>query len=74
MKNTYYYGATIIYFGLVVAGAILVKEVEDIFNFISAVSGSSLGFIFPSIFYILSNARYPENRDQRKSLAKLNIL
>jgi hypothetical protein len=63
MKNAYYYGATIIYFGIVVAGAIIVKDVEDIFSFIAAVSGSSLGFIFPSVFYILSNRRYPENRE-----------
>lgn len=74
MKNAYYYSATFIYFGLVVAGAVFVENVDDIFNFVAAVSGSSLGFIFPSMFFILSNSKYPENRDQRKSLAKLNII
>jgi len=74
MKNAYYYGATLLYFSLVVAGAVFVKDVENIFNFISAISGCSLAFIFPALFYILSNGRYPENRDQRKSLAKLNII
>jgi hypothetical protein len=74
MNNGYYYGATLIYFGFVVSGAILVEDVEDIFGFIAAVSCSSLGFMLPAVFYILSNTKYPENRDQRKSLAKLNII
>jgi hypothetical protein len=63
MKNAYYYGATFIYFGCVVAGAIIVEDVETIFGFIASISCCSLGFIFPGYFYILANSRYPENRE-----------
>lgn len=73
MKPVYYYGATIFYYYLIVLGAIVIPSVDEIFEFVGAICGCSLGFLFPAFFYIYANSKYPENRDV-KDKGKLNVL
>jgi hypothetical protein len=73
MKNLYYYGATITYYYIIVLGAILIPSVDIIFEFVGAICGCTLGFLFPAFFYIYANNKYPENRDV-KDKGKLNVL
>jgi len=73
MKSLYYYGATITYYYIIVLGAILIKDVDIIFEFVGAICGCTLGFLFPAFFYIYANNKYPENREV-KDKGKLNVL
>jgi hypothetical protein len=73
MKNVYYYGATICYYLTIVAGSVLIPSVDEIFEFVGAICGCSLGFLFPAFFYIYANSKFPENRDV-KDKGKLNVL
>ena len=63
MKNSYYYGATLAYYFTIVLGAIVIPSVDVIFEFVGAICGVALGFIFPATFYIYANRVYPENRE-----------
>jgi len=63
MKDSYYYGASLAYFGLIVAGSILIPSVDEIFEFVGAICVNGLSFIFPAIFYIVADSRYKFNRE-----------
>ena len=41
MSDVYYYVATIIYFAIIVTGSILIPDVDQIFEFIATISGST---------------------------------
>ena len=73
MKNVYYYGATITYYYIIVVGAVIIPSVDVIFEFVGAICGCTLGFLFPAFFYIYANSKYPENREV-KDKGKLNVL
>ena len=73
MKNVYYYGATLTYYFTIVFGAIIIPSVDVIFEFVGAISGVALGFVFPAIFYIYADKYYPENREF-KNKGKLNVI
>lgn len=60
MSDVYYYVATIIYFAIIVAGSILIPSVDQIFEFIATISVNALGFIFPSVFYFIAQAKFPQ--------------
>ena len=61
MSDWYYYIATISYYTLIVTGSILIKNVDQIFEFIATISVNALGFIFPSVFYLLARKQYAHN-------------
>ena len=63
MKDAYYYGATLAYFGLIVAGSILIPSVDEIFEFVAAICVNMLSFLMPAIFYLVANSRYKFNRE-----------
>ena len=63
MKNSYYYGATLTYFGLIVAGSILIPSVDEIFEFVGAICVNALSFILPALFYLIADSRYKFNRE-----------
>ena len=63
MKDTYYYGATLAYFGIIVAGAILIPSVDEIFEFVGAICVNALSFILPGVFYLVADSRYKYNRE-----------
>ena len=65
MKDGYYYGATLTYFGLIVAGSILIPSVDEIFEFVGAICVNALSFILPAIFYLVSDSRYKFNREAK---------
>ena len=69
----YYYGATLTYYFAIVLGSILIPSVDVIFEFVGAICGVALGFIFPASFYIYANQVYPENREQKDN-GKLNVI
>lgn len=52
MKDSYYYTATILLFLFEAALAIAIPDVEIVFNFVSAIAVSCLGFLFPAAFFL----------------------
>ena len=64
MKALYYYSATLGYFCFIVAGSIVIPNVDVIFEFAGAICVNNLSFIFPGIFYLVANKRYAMNRDR----------
>jgi len=63
MKDSYYYGATLAYFGLIVAGSILIPSVDEIFEFVAAICVNMLSFLMPAVFYLVADSRYKFNRE-----------
>lgn len=72
MKNLYYYSATLGYFGAIVAGSIVIPDVDVIFEFAGAICVNHLSFIFPGLFYIVANKRYAFNRDRGELMKSHN--
>lgn len=64
MKNSYYYGATLGFFAVILLGACVIPDVDVIFEFAGAICVNNLSFIFPGLFYIAANKRYAMNRDR----------
>jgi amino acid permease len=58
MKNSYYYIATTLIYVLSIIGAIFVDEVGVIFEFVGAISSSSISFIIPGYFFIATEKIY----------------
>lgn len=46
-------------------GGIFIKNVDVIFNFVGAIAGAALSFIFPACFYIVLS-----NREEAKHIVK----
>jgi len=61
MKDCYYYPATILLFVMQAVIAILTSNVAIVFDFLSAVCVSCLGFLFPSIFYLAAEKYFCKN-------------
>ena len=72
MPNSQYYAATLLYYGIILVGAILIKDVSTIFGFVGSFSGAGLGFIMPGMMYMKANTLFPENRDVKNS--KLGVI
>ena len=49
-----FYVYTFILFGLAIMIAITVESIEEIFNLVGAIASNSIGFLFPSAFYLFS--------------------
>ena len=58
MKDSYYYPATFFLFVFEATLAILIPDVDIVFNFVSAIAVSCLGFLFPAVFFIWAEIRY----------------
>lgn len=52
MNPTYYYIATLVLFGLECFLGALLLDVDIVFNFVSAIACSSMGFGFPAYFFL----------------------
>lgn len=73
MKNLYYYSATLIFYAVIIIGAISIKDITTIFDFVSAISISAIAFFIPSIFYLRIKKIFPQdlpNEKQNTYLAK----
>jgi len=55
MRSDYYYAATLILYILILVGAILIQNIEIVFNFASAICVTALAFVFPAWFYLKGN-------------------
>ena len=53
MSNGMYYTCTIIFYGIALVGAISIPDVAIVFDFVSAISVSSIAFFIPATFYLL---------------------
>ena len=65
MKSVYYYSGTIGLFVLEAILAILIPDVSIVFNFVSAIACSCIGFIFPGVFYIVAENKHCESQEVR---------
>ena len=61
MNATYYYIATLTLFAVECFLGALLLDVELVFNFVSAIACSSLGFAFPSFFFLTAEKKYPRD-------------
>ena len=51
MSTTLYVGITIIFYGVIVFLAMVLKDISSVFDFVSAYSVSSLAFFIPAFFF-----------------------
>ena len=58
MNYALYVTITMIFYGLIVLLAMLLEDIEVIFNFVSAYSISCIAFFIPSIFYSKAVAKF----------------
>ena len=70
MKDQYYYGGSLIYFFIIVFGAITIPSVDTIFEFVGSICINCLSFLFPGSFYLIANARF---RLSRKGLVDQKV-
>jgi hypothetical protein len=67
MNNLYYYLSTLVLFGLEVFLAIVLTDIGNIFNFLSAVTTTFLGFLFPAFFFIYGEKKFPNKKLQNEN-------
>ena len=61
ISNKIYYPVTLLYFGLMILGAIVIPAVDIIFDFVGAITVNCVAFIFPSVFYLLARKVFKNN-------------
>ena len=66
MKDSYYYTATILLFLFEAALAIAIPDVEIVFNFVSAIAVSCLGFLFPAAFFLGAERQFKIDEELRQ--------
>lgn len=66
MKMLYYVLGTVIYYVLIVGGAVLIEDISTIFNFISAISISLISFGQPAIFYLEAKRQFAADKETPK--------
>ena len=62
MNNCYYYLSTLGLFAIEAFLAIVVNDIGTIFNFLSAVTVTFLGFWFPAFFFIYAERKFPNEK------------
>ena len=58
IKDSYYYAATVVLFLTEAGLAIAIPDVEIIFNFVSAIAISTLGFLLPAVFFLAAERKF----------------
>lgn len=58
MPDWIYYIATVSLYALTVLLACVIPNVDIIFEFVATLSVNFLGFVFPSVFYIMAKNKY----------------
>ena len=58
MNNFYYVTATLIFYAIIVIGAILIKDIAIVFDFAGAIAVSAIAFFFPATFYPIAIKKY----------------
>ena len=58
MKACYYYTSTLIFYSIVIIGAIFIPSVSIVLDFIGAFTASMLAFGFPALFYMGAKKRF----------------
>ena len=58
MSDLYYYGATIIYYSIMVLGSCVIPSVDVIFEFVGTICVNCIAFLFPAAFYLIADNRY----------------
>lgn len=66
MKDCHYYGATIFLFLFEAGMAIVIPDVDIMFNFVSAIAASCLGFLFPAAFFLGAERRFKVDEETKK--------
>lgn len=66
MKDCHYYSATIFLFLFEAGMAIAIPDVEIMFNFVSAIAASCLGFLFPAVFFLGAERQFQVDEETKK--------
>jgi len=64
MSPAIYYSVTLGLYMLQIVGAIMISDVATIFEAVSAVSITSISFIFPGLFYLQIESRYASEKQK----------
>jgi len=62
MKTSYYVGASLGFYVIIIVGAIFIKDVAIIFDFAGAIAVSAIGFFFPATFYPIAIKKFNVER------------
>lgn len=67
MKPLYYYGGTLVLYGIGVVGSIFIPDIGMLFGFVGAIVSSTLTFILPGGFYLMAEKKFadPDTASQR---------
>jgi len=68
MNNFYYYAITLGLFALEVFLAIILDDIGTIFNYLSAITVTFLGFWFPAFFFIYAEKKFPNHKLYQSNL------
>ena len=67
MKASYYYIASLIFYSVILLGAILIVDITTIFDFVSAIAISALAFFIPSILYRQIPKKFPQELENGRT-------
>jgi amino acid permease len=62
MKSIYYYAFTLVYYVIILAGAIFIPKIDTVIEFVGVICVNCMSFIFPSMFYLSASKNYQKNR------------
>ena len=66
LSDRVFFGYTALLHGLIIATALLVRDIATIFDFSGAIGIGATQFVLPGIFYLKTNARYASSRHREK--------
>ena len=74
MRMSYYLAGTLIFYAVIIIGAITIQSVSIIFDFASAFAVSATAFVFPGMFYLKAVKRFGGERKKYTYMSYLYIL
>ena len=74
MKMSYYISGTLIFYCVIIIGAILIPNVTIIFDFAGAFAISALAFVFPAMFYLKGAEKFGNGSISLSRLAYLYLV